>query len=416
MSDAGNVERSPQTPSPGEPAGPAPRPEWLTAPRRLACLTAILAVALLCGFLLSPRLWLTTRSFPLTPVCDLLPPVPSPWDAVWFAAMLLLLPPIAIVGRPRWLLVAFLVLAVGSALGDQTRWQPWFYQYLALFGALAWGFWKPDGPRARQAALDTCRLILAATYVWSGIQKMNAPFLAEVYPWLLTPVLPLVPTALRPLVAGAGIVVPFVELGLGVGLLLRPLRPLAVIAAVAMHLLLLLDLGPTGHDYNSIVWPWNGAMAAMVVVLFWGTPALTARSVLWPAGSAYARVVLLLFGVLPALHLVGLWDSYLSAALYSGNTLEGHVLVPPEQVGRLPADVQADLEPGDDAWDLNVSWWAMRDLNVPEFPARRVYRHVAGVLAARTEPPADLVLVISEQPDWYTGQRRQTTYPCGKAR
>src|SRR5262249_20231145 len=156
------------------------------------------------------------------------------------------------------------------------------------------GCWKPDGPQVQATALDTCRLIMAATYVWSGVQKMNASFLAEVYPWLLTPVLPVMPAALRPLVAGAGIVVPFVEPGLGLSLLVPRLRPLAVGGAVAMHLLLLLDLGPFGHNYNSIVWPWNVAMATLVVVLFRRTPAVTARSVLWPARSAYARVVLVL--------------------------------------------------------------------------------------------------------------------------
>src|SRR5262249_55032891 len=127
--------------------------------------------------------------------------------------------------------------------------------------------------------------------------------------------------------------------------------------------------------------------------------------------SAYARVVLVLFGVLPGLHLVGLWDSYLSAALYSGNTLEGHVRVRPEHVRRLPADVQADLELGDGTYDLNVARWSMRALNVPAYPARHVYLHVAGVLADRSEPPTDLVLVISEQPDWSTGERRETTFP-----
>jgi hypothetical protein len=412
MSDART--EPPPTPAPVEPHHSAPQPGWLTIPRRLACLTAILAAALLCGFLLSPKLWLSTRSFPLTPVWDRLPPIPPPFDVVWFGGMLLLLPVIAVVRRPRWWIVALLVLACASGLWDQSRWQPWFYQYLALFGALAWASWKPDCPQAQQAALNTSRLIVAATYGWSGIQKLNATFLAEVYPWLLHPVLPVVPEFLRPLVTGAGFVVPFVETGLGLGLLLRRLRPLAVGGAVVMHLLLLLVLGPTGRNYNSIVWPWNAAMAAMVIVLFWRTPAVTARSVLWPARSAYARVVLLLFGVLPGLHLVGLWDSYLSAALYSGNTLDGHVLVPLEQADRLPDDVQADLEPGDDGWDLNVSSWSMRDLNVPAFPARRVYRHVAQVLAARCEPPADLYLVIDEQPDLVTGRRRETTISFGR--
>jgi hypothetical protein len=361
-------------------------------------------------FLLSPRLWLSDRSYPLTPDSDQLPAIPPPWDAVWFVAMLLLLPPIALVRQPRWLLVALLALAAAAALWDQSRWQPWFYQYLVQFGALAWASRKPDSPPAQRAALDTCRLVVAATYFWSGTHKLNATFLADTYPWLVKPLLALLPGSLHPVLVGAGVLVPFAELGLGVGLLVRPLRPVAVAGAVAMHLMLLLVLGPTGHNWNSVVWPWNVVMAALVVTLFHRTPAVTARSVLWPAGSLYARVVLVLFGVLPGLHLFGLWDAYLSAALYSGNVIEGRVQVTQDQVERLPADVRQDLQQGADGWELDLMSWSMRDLNVPDYPARRVYLHVARVLADRSEPPADLVLVVGEQPDWYTGRRRETTY------
>src|SRR5262245_55384608 len=81
-----------------------PNTEW-----RAACLTSILAVALLSGFLLSPRLWLSGRSYPLTPVSDLLPAIPPPFDVIWFGAMLLLLLALVVLPRSRWLLLALLV-------------------------------------------------------------------------------------------------------------------------------------------------------------------------------------------------------------------------------------------------------------------------------------------------------------------
>src|SRR5262249_38763884 len=153
------------------------------APDRAAALTRVLAVALLAGFLLSPKLWLSARTYPLAPVIDSLA-LPPPLDALLFGAACLLLVALAERPRPRRLLTAFLVLAAVLALGDQSRWQPWFYQYLAMLGALTLAAWKPDSPRAREAALAVCRLVVAATYFWSGVQKMNATFLSEVYPFL----------------------------------------------------------------------------------------------------------------------------------------------------------------------------------------------------------------------------------------
>src|SRR5262249_8306995 len=158
-----------------------------------------------------------------------------------------------VVPRSRWSLVALLVLATTLALWDQTRWQPWFYQYLLMLGALAWAAWRAKEPHAQQAALGVCRLVVAATYAWSGVQKMNATFTSEVFPFLVQPLLSMLPRAIRPLIVGSGPVVPFVEVGIGVGLLLRPVRPFAVAAAVVMHVLLLLLLGPRGHNWNSVV-------------------------------------------------------------------------------------------------------------------------------------------------------------------
>ncbi len=393
-----------------------PQPNGLNTQWRTVLLTRILAAALFSGFLLSPKLWLSSRSYPLAPVSDQLPPIPPPLDAIWLGAMLLLLLAIAFLPRKRWLLVSLLVLASASGLWDQSRWQPWFYQYLAQFGALAWASWKKDRPRAEEAALNTCRLIVAATYTWSGLQKLNASFVVEVYPWLLEPLLPVLPPAIRPLATGLGPVVPAVEMGIGISLVLRPLRTLAIGAATAMHLLLLFLLCPTGHNYNSVVWPWNVAMILMVVVLFWRTPALQPWSILWPRRFLYARVVLLFFGILPGLHLFGLWDAYLSAALYSGNTLDGHILISPAQRQQLPADLQSDLQPRDGQWQLDILTWSLRELNVPDYPARRIYRHVAQELAGRLDPPAVLILVVDEQPAWDSIERRKTQYPCGGTR
>jgi hypothetical protein len=43
------------------------------------------------GFLLSPKLWLRSRLYPLTPVSAFLHPIPWPFDLLVFLALLLLL-------------------------------------------------------------------------------------------------------------------------------------------------------------------------------------------------------------------------------------------------------------------------------------------------------------------------------------
>jgi hypothetical protein len=114
-----------------------------------------IAAAVFAGLALSPKLWLSERVYPMTPVLANLRAIPSPLDYFLYGAMLAMLVAIAIVERPRNLIGLFALLAIGVAMFDQSRWQPWFYQYLAML--IAVGFCHRD------AALNTCRLVMACT-------------------------------------------------------------------------------------------------------------------------------------------------------------------------------------------------------------------------------------------------------------
>src|SRR5262245_62116910 len=160
---------------------PTSPPPWL---RRLFWVKTIVAAGLVAGFVLSPRLWLTGRMYPLAPISDLLPPVPAPFDFVWFGSLLVLLGLIAVRPRPGVLIWAFVALAGLLALWDQSRWQPGVYQYLFLLAACA-ARRQDSTSTDQEAALNVCRFILASTYVWSGIQKLNASFAGYVFPWLV---------------------------------------------------------------------------------------------------------------------------------------------------------------------------------------------------------------------------------------
>src|SRR6476660_4310230 len=86
-------------------------------------LTLKMAVCFGCiaGLLLSPKLWLTSRSYPLVPVFDKLPAIRRPIDYLLLAALAVLLALIAFLPRSIKFIFAFLVLAVYLCLADQSR-------------------------------------------------------------------------------------------------------------------------------------------------------------------------------------------------------------------------------------------------------------------------------------------------------
>ncbi|HVG28559.1 MAG TPA: DoxX family membrane protein [Pyrinomonadaceae bacterium] len=394
----------------GDAARVAPAPDDGVGQRRLKI---VLVAAIICGLAISGRLWLSSpRSFPAAPVSDALPGVPFPLDYLWLAAVVILLAAVIVSPRPRKFVVAFLVAAGLLCLWDQTRWQPWFFQYYFMLAALCLGPRADAGGGGNPAALNACRLIVAATYFWSGAQKINYSFAAEIMPALLSPYLRHLPRAFGVLPAVLGVAAPLVEVCAGVGLLTRRFRRAACLLALATNASALALLVPVGA--NVVVWSWNAAMAAFVVVLFWRDDASSARDIL-VGGKSPARVaLLLLFGVMPLFSLFNLWDSYLSAALYSGNTSRAGVYVSESMKERLPARARGSVRRVGDRNLLSLLRWAQAEFNVPPYPEPRVYFRLARRVCADAESASDAVLVIEGRPGIFDGKRESTFHDCGE--
>jgi len=187
------------------------------------------------------------------------------------------------------------------------------------------------------------------------------------------PLLRFLPHGAKSLPLFTGLIVPLLEICTGLGLLTRKFRNASVILAVATHAVILTLLISAGE--NTVVWPWNIAMCFMVLILFWQNRETTAKQILVPKRVLQA-LVLILFGVLPVLSLFGLWDSYLSSALYSGNNYRAVIYVNRPAIDRLPVVLYPHIWQRTEPWFLDMNRWAYDELNVPIYPEPRVFRTV----------------------------------------
>jgi len=376
---------------------------------KLRWLTVVIPIAFASGFLLSWHLWLSSRIFPASPVAHFLPSIPHPLYTIWLFLMLGLLTAIAFVGRSQRLILTFLLLAGLLSLWDQTRWQPWFYQFFLMLAAIGvYGWKKPEG-QYQSAVLNICRLIVAMTYVWSGLQKLNATFVLETWPDMAGPLLRVLPKLASRTPPALILIIPTLEVLTGIGLITLRFRNYAVVAAIATHAVVLTLLISSGE--NQVVWPWNIAMVLFVWILFWRDKATLAREILRPRNGLHA-VVLLLVAILPVLSFADLWDSYLSAALYSGNTDQAVIVVSPAVVDRLPAEMHDDIWTKSKPFFLDINRWSYSELHVPVYPEPRVYRRVAEEICKYGDNSPEIKLLIKEKPDILTGQRRSEYYDC----
>lgn len=354
------------------------------------------ALGLMCGLLLSPRLWLSSRFYPLTPVWPFLKPIPPPYDRLALGAMLVLLAASIIAPRVKYTIFAFVLLAAALAMADQSRWQPWFYQYVCMWIAL--GFAAGESAWSQSGALHTCRLIIASTYIWSGVQKINGSFVAHTFQPIVEPMAKALP-ALQHVFPVLGAAVPAIEIAIGVGLLAKRVRNAAVILAIVTHAFVLLAIGPLGSNINSVVWPWNAAMVCFVVLLFWRSAAAF-RDMMWTRNFPFQRVVLALFCFAPLLSFFNLWDVYLSAALYSSNKNVATLMISDALAERLPEAVQDHVWVGSGSGnvdELDVDEWSFDELNVPPYPEVRIYRSVAKWTCGFARDPSEVTLLIQHR-------------------
>src|ERR1700722_18236007 len=189
---------------------------------RLFRLQAAVSAGLMAGLLLSPRLWMSTRFYPLTPLALFLKPLLFPLDYAAYLLLLGLLAAAAVPLKSRWWIAGSLLLLAALCAQDQSRLQPWCYQYAFMLIALR---------LQASESFNTCRLIVAAIYFWSGAQKLNPYFASSTFAYLAHPLAAHFPA----LAIQAGYAAPFIEMACAVGLLTRKFRAPAIAMLVAMH-------------------------------------------------------------------------------------------------------------------------------------------------------------------------------------
>lgn len=339
---------------------------------RLRCVLGIIAFGLISGMALSWNLWMGDRAFPYFPVLDFIPQFPHLLDVVvlvgfWSTAAWLVWKP------NRSLVFGLLGLMVLYALQDQMRWQPWFYQYLLMLVPFLFYRWGED---ENEGALGLLQMIVVMVYLWGGIHKCHIGFINVWNESLAKPLLEgLENESLISVIKGAGYLVPPVEILIGIGLVFKRTRFVAIAAALGTHVIILILLGPVkGYVSNSVVWPWNLVMMALVVVLFYKVEQVsffTFRKTRM-AIAGYCLWVLMVFA--PVLFYADLLDRYLSFNLYTGRQARLVVFVKEAEIPRLPMEwIDFYSNSKNKGYKvLNLSKWSRSELNVPMLTEPRI--------------------------------------------
>lgn len=362
---------------------------------KIRIITRVSAIACLLSMLLSYKLWLGDRTFPLIPAFDFLPAFHYPFDLILFGITVILLICIAVLRNPQKFIISFLVCAFLLALLDINRWQPWFYQYVLMLCVVSFFNFRCDDTKQQQAIITIFKLMIGAIYFWSGLQKLNPNFIADTYPWLMEPITNHLTengiSNLEPL----GKAFPLIEIITGISLFILRTKKIAIVLLFMMHIFILYVLGPPGHNYNPVVWPWNVAMMSFAFILFWKTDSLKIIQIREMLHYHSLKIVALLFIIMPLFNFFNLWDSYLSHNLYSGNTSNGVIYISDNVETKLPSEIKQYSKGEMNLNQITIKYWCMMELGVPAYPEKRNFVAITKTFYKYADDPSEIYFMFT---------------------
>ena len=392
-----------------------------TAHRRLRVLRILLALAGLTLVAATWRLWIPRElgipreQVPLVPLVSLAARLPDFGQWLALAILCTALAAQAFVTSPRWvrgLFVAFAFSVGALVLADQARLQPWAYQFVVL--ALVIALARED------QALTLVRLFIVSFYVYSALTKFDYSFVHTLGQQFLSALAALLPTTLdgwsERARLWAAMIFPAGELAIGVALLVPRLRKAAVAGAVALHVLLLVILGPWGLNHRPGVLLWNAYFVVQDVIVFWplaadasehAVRAVALTNTSW--ANRFAQWITAAAIVFPLLGPTTWYDMWPSWGLYASNAERTLLLVHRRAVEELPTSLQAYCASGDaslEPWlSLRLDRWVLDSLDAPIYPQNRYQLALAASLIDRHGLASRARIVRLDLADRWTGER-----------
>lgn len=355
--------------------------------QRLQLIKLTVLAGLFVSVLLSLNLWAGQRWFPKVPVFEGFSGLTAPYDFIDVAVLFCLLF-VCFFSRSRKPVWCLLLFCLYLCFEDQNRLQPWFFNYLFILCILQFYKQRVDEPNNFISVFMCLQVLVALIYIFSGLQKFNAFFATDTFPWMIDPLKNVLNAKQVALLSKSGKLIPWIELFTGIGLLVKPLRFIALPLVIIMHVFILMMLGPMGRSFNYVIWPWNIVMILLCLLLYSNVKQERFFDISFLFKHVSFYLVMLVMLVLPVFSFSNKYDSYLSSSLYSGNTHGCKLILSDKAYRKLPLYIRAYVVKNSDYNLLYIKQWAMAELNTPCVPEYRIFEKVQErvILLTRTSP------------------------------
>lgn len=331
-------------------------------PKRMGALKNILTIGLLVSVLSSAHLWCGERVFPRAPVWS------SFYLNEWAEVALLVLYVVLLLAslflrKQRLLLCLAITVATVFVLADLNRLQPWFYFYNAMLLVFVFYNGRVDDSNNFTAYFISLQVIFASLYFFAGVNRLGDGGMTEEFNHSIAPMQHMLSERHFLFFMRVGVTIPFLLLFSGLGLIVMPVRYLAISLVVLFHLLLFVMLMPFFGNYNYPLWISQPVFILLALLLFSGKTKQRYFSPSFLLNLPLFYVIVILFWVMPVFSRFGAWPSYLTGDFRNYHTGKHIVDVSDEQYRQLPFYERSFCTPKGNTYELDVNAWCLHELN-----------------------------------------------------
>ncbi|MBA2612706.1 MAG: hypothetical protein H0U95_12080 [Bacteroidetes bacterium] len=352
-------------------------------PQRLLFIRVTVCVSLIISVLLSLHLWAGERLFPYANVFETAV-IKAPYDYFFIFIFIFFIIASLFLKRHRLFIFLALLIGAGLVLIDMNRLQPWFYIYSAFLFVLMFYNGRIDDANKFTSFFIVLQLIFCSIYIFNGLSQLNSFFTETDFPELISPLQNMMSERQFLFIKKIGVFIPYMLILIGVCLLIRPIRYLAITFAVIFHVLLIIFLFPSARNQNYAIWFCNITFIPLLFLLFSGK---TKQRYYSPTLLLQFPLFYLIFGlfwVMPWFNQKDLWPDHLSANFKSGNMKAVEIRFTKIVLDKLPAYVQHFSTQKDSFFVLDYNGWCRDELSANCFREPIVFNNIYQYIQAQT--------------------------------
>lgn len=347
----------------------------ISIPQRMMLLRITLIFSLIISIFLSFNLW---GGYKNVPTCSLIDVglIRAPFDFIFVALAMLSWLASLFLNRHRLFLFFSLALSVFMVLLDINRLQPWFYIYNALLAVFLFYNGRVDDSNKFTGYFIILQIVFASVYFFCGLSQLNSLFINSDYSDIISPLRALVSERQFLFFKKLGFIVPYMLMFIGVGLIISPIRYLAISLATLVHLLLLLLLFPSSNNENYTLWFSNLSFLIMLFLMFSGKTKQKYFSPTYLFQIPVFYLMMILFVVMPFFNNAGKWPDFMSSNFSSGNNNTAIISLSYKAAEKLPTSITRFCYPNYGFLNFKYEEWYLHEMHVDCFPDKQVFNSI----------------------------------------